>query len=101
MPKSGTASCLRTGIIGTLPFLETRIEKGFEVLRARIRWSEADSFARYVRPLVGVESVSPGYLPTQANGRWSITNPPLITFPDKGKADARGLPRLREMVVPD
>lgn len=72
-----------------------------EVLRARSRWSEADSFARYLRPLIGVARVSPGYLPTQANGRWSITNPPLITFPDKGKADKRGLPRLREVVVPD
>lgn len=72
-----------------------------EVLKARIRYSEADSFARYLRPLIGVERVSPGYLPTQANGRWSITNPPLVTFPDKGKADKRGLPRLREVVVPD
>src|SRR3990170_4301630 len=100
MPKRRTRT-LRSVAQETLhAMLATPAGADSEVLRARIRWSEADSFARYVRPLVGVESVSPGYLPTQANGRWSITNPPLITFPDKGKADARGLPRLREMVVP-
>lgn len=72
-----------------------------DVLYARERFMEAESFARYVRPLAGRARVHPGYLPTQAPGRWSITNPPLITFPDKGKAEARGLPELRKVVVPD
>lgn len=37
------------------------------------------------------ERVHPHFLPTQANGRWSIKNPPLINFP----------PDIRDVLVPD
>ena len=72
-----------------------------QVARARIQWAEAEGFRRYVASLVGVDRVYPSFLPTQASGRWSITDPPLINFPDDAKADKRGLPHLRRLLYPD
>ena len=46
----------------------------------RLRYAEADSVLRYLRPLVGLESVHPHFLPTQKSGRWSTTGPPLPNF---------------------
>ncbi len=71
------------------------------VLDARLRWSGADTFRRYVAPLADLERCYPNYLPTQSSGRWSVTNPPLVNFPDKAKADKKGLPDLQGCVWPD
>lgn len=51
------------------------------VLDARLDFTEIEGVARYVRMMEGVERVFPSYLPTQASGRWSTTNPPLVNFP--------------------
>ena len=51
------------------------------VLDARLAHTEVEGVARYVRMMEGVERVYPGFLPTQASGRWSTTNPPLVNFP--------------------
>src|SRR3990167_6802565 len=37
------------------------------------------------------ERVHAHFLPTQANGRWSVTNPPLINFPED----------IRDVLIPD
>ena len=50
-------------------------------LDARLQYTEIEGTARYVRMMRGQERVFPLMLPTQASGRWSTTNPPLINFP--------------------
>lgn len=54
-----------------------------DVLDARLQFMEAEGIARYVRALIkkNVTRVHPNMLPTQASGRWSTTNPPLVNFP--------------------
>src|SRR5262245_14980063 len=55
----------------------------YDVLHARMAWADAESIARYVRPLQHRASVKPRVLPTaQVSGRWSTTGPPIITWPD-------------------
>jgi DNA polymerase I-like protein with 3'-5' exonuclease and polymerase domains len=71
------------------------------VLDARLAWAATDTFRRYVAPLRDAARVHPTYLPTQASGRWSVTNPPLINFPDAAKAAKRGLPDLQACFLPD
>lgn len=51
------------------------------LLDARLKFMEVEGTARYVRMMQGVERVYPNYLPTQASGRWSTTNPPMTNFP--------------------
>ena len=51
------------------------------LLDARLEYTEVEGVSRYVRMMRGVESVQPTMLPTQASGRWSTTDPPLVTFP--------------------
>ena len=51
------------------------------LLDARLRFTEIEGVARYVRMMRGAARVYPNMLPTQASGRWSTTNPPLVNFP--------------------
>lgn len=51
------------------------------LLDARLRYMEVEGTARYVRMMQGQERVFPNFLPTQASGRWSTTNPPMTNFP--------------------
>lgn len=97
MPKSTTTYPLDQESLHKL--VKSGIDS--DVLRARLTYSEVESFAKYVRPLVGKERIYPSMLPTQSPGRWSLTDPPLVTWPDDKLADKRGLPRLRGMVEPD
>jgi hypothetical protein len=71
------------------------------VLRARLSWAEAEAFRKYVEPMTRVERVHPEMLPIQASGRWSITDPPVVNFPDDAKADVYELPHIRDIFVPD
>lgn len=78
-----------------------------DVARARLEWSDAESIARYVRPLVGESSIKPNVLPTaQVQGRWSTTDPPRITWPDHDAAKCGCDPQawcpraVREIVTP-
>lgn len=71
------------------------------VLHARLKWAEAEGFRRYAAGIAEKDRVHPNFLPTQAPGRWSVTDPPLINFPDDAKADKNGLPRLRGLFLPD
>ena len=71
------------------------------VLDARMEWAATDTFRRYVKPLEHAIRAYPNYLPTQASGRWSITEPPLTNFPDDSKADELRLPKLQGVVWPD
>ena len=72
-----------------------------EVLRARLEFAAAEGFRRYVKPIAEAARVHPNFLPTQASGRWSVTNPPLINFPDAAKAAKKGLPNLQACFEPD
>lgn len=93
-------------------------EKGVEsaILDARLQFMEAEGIARYVRPLLKQERIFPHMLPTQASGRWSTTNPPLVNFPKHSpercprclkRAEEGGPPEswcprsVREIIVPD
>jgi DNA polymerase-1 len=71
------------------------------VLHSRLKWAEAEGFRRYAASIAEKDRVHPNFLPTQAVGRWSVTDPPLINFPDDAKADKNGLPRLRSLFLPD
>jgi|SRR6185503_4064465 len=83
--------------------LHKLVKAGHEspVLHARLKYAEAEGFRRYASSIASVDRVHPNYLPTQSVGRWSITDPPLINFPDNAKADKFGLPHLRDLFLPD
>ena len=51
------------------------------LLDARLKYMEVEGVARYVRGMRGVERIAPRMLPTQASGRWSTTDPPLVNYP--------------------
>jgi len=51
------------------------------LLDERLKYMEVEGVRRYVAMMVGVPRIFPGMLPTQASGRWSTTNPPLVNFP--------------------
>lgn len=51
------------------------------VATLRLQYMEYEGIARYLRGMVGKERVYPRMTPTQASGRWSTTNPPLVNFP--------------------
>ena len=67
--------------------LKTRLLKSGDdvphLLDARLQFSEAESVAKYLRMMQDQTEVHPHILPTQANGRWSTTDPPLPGFPRK------------------
>jgi hypothetical protein len=87
-----------------------------DILDLRLEFMELEGIARYVRKLVGRARVHPHMLPTQANGRWSTTGPPLVNFPAHAEDDCdrckdlkeRGEPlpdwcprAVREVILPD
>lgn len=74
-----------------------------DVLRARMAFIDADSFRKYLAPVAVVDRVHPSMLPTQASGRWSTTEPPLVNFPTEARAKKKGpdFPPLREVFIPD
>lgn len=72
-----------------------------ELLQARLRWSQAEGFRKFVGAIHGLDRVYPDFLPTQATGRISVSNPPIVGFPDDAKAEKRGLPKLRGIFLPD
>jgi DNA polymerase I-like protein with 3'-5' exonuclease and polymerase domains len=59
------------------------IQKGVDsdVLRARIDYAEANQLLTHYIPALRSVRLHPRMLPTQASGRWSTTNPPLVNFP--------------------
>lgn len=69
------------------------LAKGVEsqILLARLKYADAEGFHRYASMLDGKERVFPNYLPTQASGRWSTTDPPLVNFP----------PSMDDTIMPD
>ena len=95
--------------------LQSLLKRGHRdtVLEARLDFSEWESFRRYVEPLEGQGRAHPDMLPTQASGRWSTTDPPLVNFPPDcinpacpqvgTEHMARGLPcwSVRDVIVPD
>lgn len=73
--------------------LEALKLKGVEstLLDCRLSFMDLEGTRRYVAAMEGQERVFPTMLPTQASGRWSTKEPPLVNFP---KA-------IRDVVVPD
>lgn len=51
------------------------------VLQARLDYMDVEGVARYVRIMRGQKRVNPRMLPTQLDGRWSTSDPPLVNFP--------------------
>jgi len=78
-----------------------RQDKGSPIVLARLAWVGADSFRKYVASIADKQRVFPSMLPTQATGRWRISEPPVINFPDDAKAEKKGLPKLRKCFIPD
>lgn len=74
--------------------------KGTPTIHARIDWTNAESFRKYVVDIAGQVSVHPSFLPTQATGRWRVTEPPIINFPDPAKAEKKELPDIRGCFIP-
>lgn len=84
-----------------------------EMVRFRLRYAEADSTIKYLRPLIGLERCYPRFLPTQKSGRWSTKEPPLTNFssdcinPECKQAGTnhrnttKDCWSLRDVVVPD
>lgn len=85
----------------TLFDLRTRLaRRGMksEMLETRVAYiEEAQVLSHYLSHVYEPEAkdqperVYPHFLPTQANGRWSVTHPPLINFPSD----------IRDVVCPD
>ena len=73
-------------------------DKGIEsgVLEARLEYTEIEGRSRYARGMVGRTRVYPSMLPTQASGRWSTTNPPLVNFPAHDEA---ACPRCKGVIT--
>lgn len=69
------------------------IKKSFEseMLNLRLEYNEQASILGYVKAVLGEERVYPSFLPTQASGRWSVSNPPLTNW----------TPDIRNIIVPD
>ena len=63
-----------------------------EALEARLDYiSSKQLLSHYIDPLVGVRRCYPRMLAPQASGRLSVSDPPLINFPDK----------ISDVVIPD
>lgn len=60
-------------------------------LDLRLRHTELSKDIDYINMLRPYSRVYHSLLPTQASGRWSVTNPPLVNFKDD----------LRDCIVPD
>lgn len=66
-----------------------------ELLDFRLEYMEYEGIARYLRGMVGRGRVHPRMLPTQASGRWSTQDPPLVNFPAHAKDDCDRCQRVR------
>jgi DNA polymerase I-like protein with 3'-5' exonuclease and polymerase domains len=68
-------------------------KKGFssEILSMRLEFNEQAAVLGYVKAVKDEERVFPHFLPTQASGRWSVSDPPLTNW----------TPDIRDMIVPD
>ncbi len=68
-------------------------KRGFssEILSLRLQYNEQAAILGYVKAVMGKERVFPHFLPTQASGRWSVSDPPLTNW----------TPDIRDMIVPD
>lgn len=64
-------------------YLQQLKQRGVDspLLDARLAFMQTEGCRRYVEEMTTVERVFPDMLPTQASGRWSTTNPPLVNFP--------------------
>jgi DNA polymerase I-like protein with 3'-5' exonuclease and polymerase domains len=74
--------------------LDNRLRvKGYEseILKLRLAFNDQAAILGYVKAVMGEERVYPHFLPTQASGRWSVTNPPLTNW----------TPDIRDCIVPD
>lgn len=74
--------------------LKKRLEgRGFEspILDLRVQYNEHAVVINYLNMVAYTDRVFHHLLPTQASGRWSVTNPPLVNFPDE----------IRDTVIPD
>lgn len=84
---------LQTTEADNLRELRNRLARhGFEspLLDLRMDHNEHAKVLEYLSFLRGRSRVFHNLLPTQASGRWSVTNPPLVNFPD----------RIRDGVLP-
>src|SRR5574342_543031 len=62
------------------------------LIRARLQYAKSNQIlTHYIQKMVGVERIAPSIMPTQASGRWSTSDPPLVNFP----------PNIRDVVMPD
>lgn len=68
-------------------------KRGLEsaTLDLRLEFNEAAVIQGYVKAVLGEERVYPRFLPTQASGRWSVSDPPLTNW----------TPDIRNIIVPD
>ena len=82
------------------------------LLDCRLEYAEASTLLNnFIAPLTKQYKVFPQFLPTQASGRWSTTNPPITNFPKEccnpqheplGKhRPQKGCYTPRDVVVPD
>lgn len=63
------------------------------ILDARLEFMEIEGIARYVRQMQGLDRVYPNMLPTaQVSGRWSTTDPPIVTFPPELRGGTKSRP---------
>lgn len=107
MNRKGKTNFDRSVDADTLLDLRTRLaRRGMksEMLDARLAYiEEAQVLSHYLSHVYWPETAEPGptydqpervyphMLPTQANGRWSVTHPPIINFPSD----------IRDVVQPD
>lgn len=61
------------------------------LMDCRLEFMDLEGTRRYVAAMEGQERVYPTMLPTQASGRWSTKEPPLVNFPSS----------IRDVVGPD
>lgn len=61
------------------------------VLECRLAYSACVQTLGQVRGVMGKERVHPHYLPTQASGRWSTTDPPIPNWEE----------RIQNIIIPD
>ncbi len=67
-----------------LELKERLIARNFEspLLDLRLNYNELCQIRdQYLETMAAVDRVYPNLLPTQASGRWSVSNPPLVNFP--------------------
>lgn len=62
------------------------------LVRARLQFAKSNQIlTHYIQKMVGVERIYPSIKPTQASGRWSTSDPPVVNFPEA----------IRDVIIPD